>query len=336
MNPGQTMAILFVDGVNDQSQVGITLNDKGEVGYLIDGNCSVHSRLPLRQDVAASLMIFGKGVKQRSVEFRKRPSLIFNQIADADSHRGALERCVELCEQVNTTVINHPSKVLRTSRDQVSQKLQGIPGVIMPRTQCFQPSSPDEVFSRATAERFEFPFIIRVAGLHGGQSMIKVNSREDYAALHALPFDGRNFYLTEYVHLRDGQGLYHKQRIAVIDGEPVLRHAMYDSNWKIHSGSRAFMMARDSWEVEFAYFDRFDKGLLPPMRPAIDEITSRLQLEYYGIDCAMQPDGQMVVFEANANMNFLYNPYDVIQYRVDVIVDRLHKMLTRHSGERVI
>lgn len=330
------MTILFIDGINDLSQIGIAPDDNGNPGYLIDGNCSVHRRLPLRKGIASSFLIFGKGVKQPGVALKTPPSLIFNQIADPDTHRGALERCAELCAQLDAAVINHPRHVLRTSRDRVSQDLQGIPGVIMPRTQRFQPRSPDEVFSRAASENFAFPFITRVAGVHGGKNMIRVDSPEDYAALHALPFDGRSFYLTEYVHLQDGQGLYHKQRIAVIDGEPLLRHAMYDADWKIHSGARAFMLARESWEEELVYFDRYDKELLPPMRSAIDEITRRLQLEYYGIDCALQPDGQMIVFEANANMNFLYNPYDVIQYRVDAIVNRIHQMLTRYSGKRVI
>lgn len=330
------MTILFIDGINDHSQVGIALDENGKPVHVIDGNCSVHRRVPLRKGVASSFLIFGKEVKQRAVVFKTPPSLVFNQIADVDTHRGALERCNELCNQLDSAVINHPQHVLNTSRDLVSKNLQGIPGVIMPRTQRFQPRSPDEVFSRAASENFEFPFIIRVAGHHGGKSMIKVSSREDNDALHALPFDGRSFYITEYIDLQDGRGLYHKQRIAVIDGEPLLRHAMYYSDWKIHSGARAFMMARDSWEAELVYFDRYDKELLPPMRSAIDEITRRLRLEYYGIDCALQPDGRMIVFEANANMNFLYNPYEAIQYRVDAIVSRIHQMLTKYSGKRVI
>ncbi|MCH5373446.1 MAG: hypothetical protein JJ992_05685, partial [Planctomycetes bacterium] len=179
------MAILFVSGVNDLSKIGVTLDEKGQIGYLIDGNCSVHERLPLREGVASSLLIFGKGVRQRGVEFKTPPSLIFNQIADPDTHRGALERCIELCEQVNTTVINHPRYVLQTSRDLVAEMLQGIAGVVMPRTQRFRPRSPEEVFSRATAEGFDFPFIARVAGFHGGQNMVRVNGPDDHAALHA-------------------------------------------------------------------------------------------------------------------------------------------------------
>ena len=330
------MTILFVSGVNDLSKIGVTLDEKGRFGYVIDGNCSVNYRLPLRKGVASELLLFGKAVKQCGIELANPPSLIFNQIADADTHRGSLERCIELCEQVNATVINHPRQVLETSRDQVSQKLQGIPGVIMPTTQRFQPRAPDDVFSRAVAEGFGFPFIVRVAGLHAGKGMVKVDSDHDRAALHALPFDGRDFYLIEYVSCQDDQGLYHKQRIAVVDGEPVLRHALYDGVWNIHSGARNFMMARESWKEEFVYFDHYAEEMLPPLRPVIDDITTRLKLEYYGIDCSMLPDGRMVVFEVNANMNFLHNPYEVIQYRVDAVIELIYRMLTRYSGKRVI
>jgi len=330
------MTILFVSGVSDLSEVGLILDDQGKLGYMLDGNCSVENRLPLNKGVADSCLLFGKAVEQHGIGFTRPPSLIFNQIANPDTHRGALERCVELCDQVNTTVINHPRKVLETSRDRVAQKLQGIPGVIMPRTQRFAPRSPDEVFSRATAEGFDFPFIVRVAGLHGGVSMVKVDSRDGYKLLHALPFDGRDFYLTQFVDFRDEDGRYHKQRIIVIDGEPLMRHSLYDESWKVHGASRTFMRARDSWEEDIAYFDRVNNELLPPVRPAIEEITRRLELEYYGIDCNLRADGQMVVFEANANMNVLHNPNPQLSYRLEPIKQRLYTTLTKYSGEKVI
>jgi len=330
------LSILFVSGINDNSTVGLTLDDKGQLGYLIDGNCSIHHRLPLKAGVADSFLIFGKGMPQRGVEFKTVPSLIFNQIADPDTHRGALERCIQLCEQINTTVINHPRHVLQTSRDQVSEKLQGISGVVVPRAQRFRPRSPDEVFSYATAEGFNFPFIARVAGLHGGKSMIRVNGRDDLAALHQLPFDGRDFYLVEYVGWQHDDGYYHKQRIVVIDGEPLLRHSLYNSDWNVHGDSRAFMLERESWEEGIAHFARLRDEMLPPLRPAIAEIARRLQLEYFGIDCDMRPDGQLLVFEANANMNVLQGRTSHTQYRRQAVMEKMYALLTKYSGERVV
>lgn len=330
------MTILFVSGVNDRSVMGVDLDERGALVHLMDGNCSVHRRLPLAQDVAVEVVIFGKGVRQRGFEFKVKPSLIFNQISDADTHRGALERCIELCDQVNTTVINHPRYVLETGRERVSAKLQGIPDVVMPRIVRFQPRSPDEVFAQAAAQGIGLPWIARVAGGHHGRRMVRVCGPEDHAALHALPFDGRDFYLGEYIDYRDQDGLYHKQRIVVIDGEPLLRHALFFDDWMVHASSRAFMMERESWEQFTARFDRLRQEVLPPLRPAIREIADRLRLEYFGIDCSLRPDGRMLIFETNANMNVLHRTGPTTHYRLEEIEQKLYALLTKYSGERVI
>lgn len=330
------MAILFVSGINDLSKIGVTLDKKGKLVHLMDGNCSIHGRIPLKKGLAVSLVLFGKGVKQRGVSFTSKPSLIFNQIADADSHRGALERCVELCTQVRTPVVNPPDKVLRTSRDRVSVLLQGIPGVTMPRTVRFNPASPGEVFERAEAENFDWPFIVRIAGDHGGKSMIRVTGREDYPALHVYPFDGRDFYLTEYADSRDSAGFYQRQRLVVIDGEPLLRGSLYDSEWKVHGASRLFMMGRESWEDDRIRSEMLETRVIPGLKAAIQEITKRLKLEVYGIDCSLNPGGKMLIFEANANMNILTNDHPQMNARMDMIKDKIHELLSRHSGEEVI
>ncbi|MEE8495934.1 MAG: hypothetical protein V3S21_05585 [Xanthomonadales bacterium] len=329
------MAILFVSGINDLSKIGATTDEQGNLVSLIDGNCSIHGRLPMRQGLAAYVVIFGKGVKQRNFSFTETPSLIFNQIADADTHCGALERCAEMCSQLDSPVINHPEKVMKTSRDQVSELLQGIPGVTMPRTSRFNPLSPDDVFESAEAGGFEFPFIVRVAGDHGGKSMTRVDNREDYKALHAYPFDGRDFYLTEFAECKDNEGFYQRQRLVVIDGEPILRGSLYDQGWKVHGASRLFMMERESWDVDRERSGVLETEVIPKLRFAVTEIAKRLELEFFGIDCSLGNDGTMVIFEANANMNILTNDQPQMNERMNMIQGKIQQMLVRHSGERV-
>lgn len=285
------MAILFVSGINDNSIIGLDLDDTGQMVYLMDGNTSVHHRLPLKKGMAASLLLFGEGIRQPEAGFSVMPSLIFNQISDADTHAGALQRCVQLCEQIDAPVINHPRHVLQTGRDRVSVTLRDIDGVIMPRTFRFRPRSPQEVMKFASAADMAFPYIVRVAGDHQGKRMVRQNHPDDFPAMHVLPFDGRDFYLTEYVDYRGEDGYYHKQRIVVIDGEPILRHSLYKDDWIVHADSRAFMLQRESWDDDKVRYDRLSSEALPQLRPAIDEITSRLKLEYYGIDCNLRPDG---------------------------------------------
>lgn len=330
------MAILFVSGVNDRSEMGVSLDEQGNWVHLLDGNCSVLHRLPLKQGVGVEFVLFGKGVPQRKLQFTTLPTLIFNQIADPDTHRGALQRCLEMCDEVGVPVINHPRRVLETSREQVSAKLQGIDGVVMPRTLRFQPRAPEAVLEFAAANDMPFPYLVRVAGEHHGRGMVRLGGTGDLAALHALPFDGRDFYLVQYVDFRGEDGYYHKQRIVVVDGEPLLRHSMYNEVWTVHAESRAFMNAREDWQADIARFDRLSREVLPQFRPAIRAIAGRLDLQYFGIDCNLRPDGSMLVFEANANMNVLHAPNPEIRYRVEAIQQALHALLAKYSGERVV
>jgi glutathione synthase/RimK-type ligase-like ATP-grasp enzyme len=316
--------------------IGVTIDERGNMTNLMDGNCSIHGQVPLKEGIDGWAVLFGKGVKQARLDFIKKPTLIVNQIADADTHHGALERCADMCNRAGSPVINHPAKILRSSRDRVSELLQGIPGVTMPRTVRFNPDSPDDVFNTAESEQFTFPFIVRMAGDHGGKSMVRVDSREDYPKLHIYPFDGRDFYLTEYADCRDADGHHHRQRLVVIDGEPVLRGSLYDRDWKVHGASRSYMMKRETWEDDRKRANWLETEVIPGLLPAIREITKRLGLELYGIDCSLDPDGKMLIFEANANMNIMTNDHPQMNERMDMIAGKIQALLARHSGEAVI
>lgn len=327
------MAILFVSGVNDPSKIEVTLDGQGRIGYLLDGNCSILHKLDLGNREFAEVLIFGKRVRQAGVEFKRRPAVIFNQIADPDTHRGSLERCVELCASVDSPVINHPENVIRSSREQVSRALQGIPGVTMPRTFRFQPRSPQEVVARAEAEGLGYPFLVRIAGLHGGVSMVRVNHGDDHSALHAMPFDGRDFYLAEFVDFQSPDGLYRKIRVVVVDGVPLIRHLLINTDWMVHASSGDFMDRHPPLVEEArSVLADFERSIRPKVEAATATIAERLGLDFFGIDCHIDDAGHMIVFEANANMNVLYNKRDMYKPCLGVIRKHLLAMIDERAG----
>ena len=327
------MAILFVSGVNDPSKIEVTLDEKGRIGYLLDGNCSVLHRMNLGGREFAEVLIFGKRVRQSAVEFERQPALIFNQIADPDTHRGALERCIELCAQLESPVINHPRKVIRSSRERVSVALQGIPGVTMPRTIRFQPRSPQEVVDRAIEESLRYPFLVRLAGLHGGVSMVRIDRGDDHSGLHALPFDGRDFYLAEFVDFQSPDGLYRKTRVVVVNGVPLVRHLLINTDWMVHASSGDFMDRQPPLVAEArSVLADFDRSIRPEIEAATSAIAQRLGLDFFGIDCHIDEAGRMIVFEANANMNVFYNRRAMYEPCLDAIKKRLLAMIDERSG----
>ncbi|MBT8062428.1 MAG: hypothetical protein KJO85_07070, partial [Gammaproteobacteria bacterium] len=67
---------------------------------------------------------------------------------------------------------------------------------------------------------------------------------------------------------------------------------------------------------------------------ALKEIANRLQLDYFGVDCQIAPDGEILLFEANANMNMMVDVLPEISDRIQAIKQRLGAMVENRSGER--
>ena len=330
------MAILFVSGINDDSTIRVSLNERNKMVYLYEGNLGIQGHVALKDGIESYAVLFGKKVKQWGFNFEQQPWLIVNQIANPDTHKGALERCVELCGQTEAPVINRPEYVLQTRREQVSVMLQDIPGVTMPKTVRFSPVSPSEVFEFAADEGIDFPFIVRMAGSHGGENTVLISGPEDQSSLHRFPLDGRAFYLTQYVDCRDSAGLYHRQRLVIIDGKPLLRGSLYDEHWMVHGASRQFMLSRETWEDDRKRSERLETEVIPRLDKMLREITARLQLDIYGIDCSLGHDGEMVIFEANASMDFFTNAHPQMNERMNMISRGIQQMLARHSGKEVV
>lgn len=329
------MTILFVSGAPDDNTGEFRgIDAAGKISWNVSGCCDVEQYVKLRQGASASILMFGPKIEQSEITFHRRPSLVFNQIADPDTHAGSLSRCATLCRQLSVPVINHPDRVMATTRDGVAEALQGIPGVQMPLTVRVNPSSPDEVFALASVAGIELPFIARLAGFHNGRNMVLLRSREDLDLLHVLPFDGRDFYLTQFVDFRNERGVYTKTRVAMIDGEPCFRSFLYDRSWMIHSGSRQFM---DEHPDIYSDEEMTEKQTSVPdaAKPAFQQIKDRLGLDYFGVDCHINRDGRVLIFEANVTMNLLAKSPMERSNTAEKLRDRTKALIARRSGENL-
>ena len=327
------MTTLFIRGINDSNTANMTPGRNGGVTFAYDGCCGIYWSMYSNSSSVEEVTLFGEQVEQQQIKLKSRPTLVFNEISDPDSHHGALKRCETLCEQLQCTVINHPSKILQTTRDNISRLLQDIPGLRMPLTVRLQPRSPEDIYSEIEKAGLDFPVIVRLAGSHGGESSILITGRNDIDKLHVYPFDGSDFYMTEFVDYANDDGHYHKYRIVVIDGVPMFRHLLVDRKWMVHASSIKFMEENNLLKNDStAVYKVFDKQTMPMLRPVIDEITRRLQLEYYGIDCNIDGDGNILIFEVNANMNILLNDYLPLEDNMKQIKQEILKLLDKYAA----
>lgn len=290
------MRVLHLIGIDDTNQVRVThlSADPSRLAYECLGNVELLGLLDGSQFDVTTLVC---GNVRRDAVTMRRVDVVLNAICDADTNRASLRAASQVVADAGVPVVNAPERVLATTRDRVAAALQGIPGVVVPRTARIVPSRVAEVEPLAAEASIARPFLVREAGTHGGHQLTLVADGEDLGALERFAFDGRSLYVTEFVDFRSPDGIYRKHRALVIGGRAFAKHLIASDHWNVHAASRPFMAARPELVAEE---EAFVAGLSEPVQETFERIHERLQLDYFGADFALTDDGRVVVFEVNA------------------------------------
>lgn len=296
----QQPAPVLLFGVPDDMMLAVMAAPDGRLQFGSRGSASflaqLRSRLPGWPEIFVGPRLLPRATGAR-------PRHLVNHVADPDLCSVALAVAAHLAKDWQATTFNHPDAVRATGRDAIASRLADIPGLDVPRTVRLRPRSPADITATAEAHGLAWPLLARIAGDHGGVSLVQLDHPGHLDPLHALPWGGRELYLTEFRDFADADGRYRKIRLAVVGERIFIRHLLIGDGWLLHSTRRA---VEDDTE-EAAFLEGFDQAVLPSIEPAVREIARRLRLDYFGIDCSLRPDGRLLVFEANACMNILDN-----------------------------
>ena len=244
--------------------------------------------------------------------------LLLNNIADADSEYASLKTLeAYLAKHPHDVVINHPSNVLKTTRDGNYQRLNAIPGIRFPRTERFnsENDSATEIADRIEKAGFNYPFIIRRTGTHTAVSTERVNNRRALDS-YLEQTKGDCFYVIEFVENKSEAGHYSKMRFFAIDGTlyPVVYHI--DQVWNVHGDNRKVFMADYDWMVE-----KEEKFMNDPASVIGQETYELLQslpeligLEFFGFDFTLLDNGDVLIFELNPAMRHSFKHAETFEY----------------------
>ncbi len=310
--------VLFLNGINDQGSVNVLrVSENNHLKFRSGGSSDVF--LHIKNFGFEKQMIILDTNQHSLVHMSRKPELIFNEISDADSHRLTLKKASHTLSQLNCPVINHPDLILRTSRDQIYQLLKDIPGLIAPMTLRCVPHSPQAVLEQIETSNLNYPVIVRECGLHNSDATVLLNSPTEIDKLNCFPFDGREFYLIQFI---DSQqfGVYSKFRIVLVDGKAYFRHARYYDHWNVNFFACIDFMSKNPQysQKEIQFLAHFETEMLPYIASQIEAIYQILKLDYFGIDFTLTAENQMQIFEVNSNMHCL-NPSGSDTTRHDAI-----------------
>jgi len=286
--------ILKIIGIPDDNRVDVGYNDGFLKEFLLnfDGNSSFLENITLHNAHITTAYLGGKDHFQ-TLQLAFKPDIIVNMMCDPEVQKKSLL----LFENLNfkAPILNHPRDIAKTARDTVSQNLHSTPEFIIPKTYRIAPNTKEEI--RALGKHYfgDKAFLFRPVSSHGGEGLFKIDDVTS-ETFDAFVLDGnKEYFLSEFVDFKNSEGVYQKARFYMINAKAYPRHYIDADTWKIHAHSRESMKNIEEEK-------RFLENPPPLFEKFCAYVYAYLKLDFFGVDCAMLPDGKIVLFEANVCM----------------------------------
>ncbi|MBV9863634.1 MAG: tetratricopeptide repeat protein [Alphaproteobacteria bacterium] len=230
-----------------------------------------------------------------------RCDVVVNLVSDVDQDQGMLAAAAALIDRLGRPVINHPNTIAPTSREWIAAALSGIPDCRVAKVS--RHAGPE--LSRLAWDTHPVarsrPFLARLAGGHGGEAFEMIAAPADLDRLVA-DHPEADYYLIEYLNYRSADGFFRKYRFFFVGAEILPYHLSIGPEWKVHH-FRTDIAAQPWMQHEEEVFLRAPETVFEPRHfAALRAIRAAIGIDFFGIDCSLDRDGNLVVFEANATM----------------------------------
>ncbi len=246
--------------------------------------------------------------------------LLFVAVAESDTNRLLLQQINTALQHWQRPVINRAEQIAQLSRNGVCALLKDVPGIDIPLSVRTGRETLEQIDRGARSITSilpdgNFPIIVRPIGSHAGRGLSKLehpNAVAEY--LRGMP--EREFYAARFVDYRSADGLYRKYRIILIDGQPFAVHMAISEHWMIHYLNAGMSESASKREEEARFMRDFDVGFARRHAAVLQNITERVGLDYFGIDCAETSDGRLLIFEIDsALVVHAMDPVDLFPYK---------------------
>jgi hypothetical protein len=329
MKTDKKFNVTFILGLPDSKTVKVAgYNNKGQLLYMWNGNADFHAQV--KGDNLVSNIVHLVWFDEPTRKFSK-PDIIINCINDADIAGKSLETAKKMVELVKSKlpdvkIFNDPAKISETTREKIYQNYNNLAEIEIPKTIKTKPLSPQMVFDEAKKAGIKTPFLIRPCGAHQSEGLQKIEGESEIKKLEKYPFNGSEYYITQFEDYRNNQGLYKKCRLVIIGGVMLPRHYMTGEEWLVHGDlHEQYMATNDASKKDEAYYMMNYKKMIS--RKALDslmEIYHKSGLDYLGFDFAIKEDKSLLIFEINPAQNsFIKLDFKIFPYmkktREDII-----------------
>jgi len=216
---------------------------------------------------------------------------VFVAIGESDRAAAHLDAAERFTARAQRPVVNDPARIRALGRVAL--------GETFARARRVRAVATTRIArERYARDGFPVPHIVRPVDAHGGHGLRRIDDDAQRAAyLASTTADA--LYVAPFVDYRSADGYFRKYRIVFVDGEPFAFHLAISPEWMVHYYNAP--MTEHAWmrDEERAFFADLDGVFCGALREGLRETADLLALDYAGIDCAIAPDGTLLVFEAD-------------------------------------
>lgn len=227
-------------------------------------------------------------------------------VSESDANQPVLAEIARLTANWPKPVLNHPDQIAMLARERLHALVKPVASIEMPMTVRIDRASLAAIGAGSVSLRSHlgdgaFPLIARPVGSHAGRGLKKL---DDAAAVKAYLAERREaaFYISRYIDYRSPDGLFRKYRIVFIDGRAYACHMAIAAQWMIYYLNAGMGESAAKQAEEERFMTAFDSEFARRHRHALAALAERIELDYFGIDCAQTADGKLLLFEADIAM----------------------------------
>jgi len=231
----------------------------------------------------------------------------FLAVGESEANRSILQGLAGRLGAWPRPLLNaNPLRIADLTRDGVCALLAGAPEILAPAAYRLDRETLTRI-GRGEASLGEvtngadFPVIARPIGSHAGTGLEKLTSAADLAAYVATQAVDR-FYVSPFIDYANDDGLFRKQRIALIEGRPYVCHLAVSPRWMVHYLNAEMLDSAENRAEEARFMAEFNSDFARRHAEAFAVLHQRIGLDYFAIDCAETRDGRLLLFEADVAM----------------------------------
>lgn len=207
-------------------------------------------------------------------------------------------------------ILNRPVDILKCEREICSLLLANIKGLIV---------AENIKIHRSKLSSLKFPFTLRTIDSLAGIdfALIKsLNELEIYLQNKAHQY----FFSGRYIDYQSDDGFFRKFRIALISGVPYVCHLAISDDWIVHYQKAGMHLSILKRQEEEAFMRNFQENCADKYAFVFEKIYERIPLDFVVLDCAIDRNGNLIVFEMD-NSGWVHDtdPQDIFPYKTQIM-----------------